>query len=48
MHHLVVTRPFLEYVCVDIITDTNKVTKILATEYKKFVTKITPPNEPKG
>jgi hypothetical protein len=48
MHHLVVIKRFLNYVRGDIIDDANKVTEILATEYKKFVTKITPPNAPKG
>ena len=40
MHHLVVTKPFLKFVRGDIITDTVTTRDILATEYRKFVTKV--------
>ena len=39
-HHLVVLKPFLQYLRGDIITDANAVAGILATEHKKFVNKI--------
>ena len=48
MHHLVVTKPFLDYVRGDIIDDMNKVSEILAAEYRKFVTKVAPPNGGRG
>lgn len=38
--HLVVLKPFQSYTRGDIITDAKKVTEILGTEQKKFVTKI--------
>lgn len=48
MHHLVVIKPFLGYVRGDIIDEVNKVTEILTTEYKKFVTTIARSNAVKG
>lgn len=48
MHHLVVTKPFLDYVRGDIIDDMNKVSEILAAEYRKFVTKAAPQNIGRG
>ena len=47
-HHLVVMKPFLNFVRGDIIADATKVGEILSTEYNKFVTKITPPTTSKG
>jgi hypothetical protein len=47
-HHLVVTKPFLSFVRGDIIADATKISEILSTEYKKFVTKVAPPTTPKG
>jgi hypothetical protein len=47
-HHLIVTKKFLTFVRGDIIADAKKVSEILATEYCKFVTKITAPNTSKG
>jgi hypothetical protein len=40
IHHLVVTKPFLNYVRGDIIADAAKVMHVLAGEYRKFVTKV--------
>ena len=48
MHHLVVTKPFLDYVRGDIIDDMNKISEILSAEYRKFVTKVAPPNSGRG
>jgi hypothetical protein len=47
-HHLVVTKKFLDFVRGDVIADAKRVAEILATEYSKFVTKITAPNRSKG
>lgn len=47
-HHLVVTKPFLNFVRGDIIADAEKIRDILSTEYKRFVTKVAPPNPSKG
>jgi hypothetical protein len=47
-HHLVVTKPFLSFVRGDIIADASKVSDILSTEYKKFVTKFALPTTSKG
>ena len=47
-HHLVVTKPFLSFVRGDIIADAAKISEILSTEYKKFVTRIAMPNTSKG
>jgi hypothetical protein len=47
-HHLVVTKPFLSFVRGDIIADASKVSDILSTEYKRFVTKFAPPTTSKG
>jgi hypothetical protein len=47
-HHLVVTKKFLDFVRGDVIADAKRITEILATEYGKFVTKITAPNRSKG
>ena len=46
--HLVVTKPFLNFVRGDIITDTVKVGQVLATELKRSVTIVTAPNPSKG
>ena len=40
-HHLVVIRPFLNFVRGDIITEVTKINEILAMEYKRFVTRVT-------
>jgi hypothetical protein len=47
-HHLVVTKPFLNFVRGDIIAEAMKVSEILSTEYKKFVTKVASPATSKG
>jgi hypothetical protein len=47
-HHLVVTKPFLNFVRGDIIADGTKISEILSAEYKKFVTKVASPNTSKG
>jgi hypothetical protein len=48
IHHLVVTKPFLNFVRGDIIVDASKIGEILANEHKKFVTRIIAPNTSKG
>lgn len=47
-HHLVVMKPFLDFVRGDIIAEASKISEILSTEYKKFVTKVALPITPKG
>jgi hypothetical protein len=47
-NHLVVLKPFLNYVRGDMIADASKVREILSTEYKKFVTKIAVSKASKG
>jgi hypothetical protein len=47
-HYLVVTRPFLNFVRGDIISDATKVSDILKTDYQKFVTKVAAPNSSEG
>jgi len=47
-HHLVVLKPFLNFVRGDIIAEAAKVGEILSTEYKKFVTKVVPATTSKG
>jgi len=47
-HQLIVTKPFFNFVRGDIIADTGKVSEILSTEHKKFVTKVTLPTTSKG
>ena len=47
-HHLVVSKSFLNFIRGDIITDADKIAKILSTEHKKFVTKVAPPSKSKG
>jgi len=47
-NRLVVTTPFLNFVRGDIIDDVKKIGEIMATEYKKFVTKVIAPNTSKG
>jgi hypothetical protein len=46
--HLVVTRPFLGFVQADIISDSGRITEIMAADYKKFVTRVLAPNTSKG
>jgi hypothetical protein len=48
INHLLVTAPFLKFVRGDIIADATKIDEVMATEYKKFVTKITAPSTSKG
>ena len=36
INHLVVTKPFLNFVRGDIIADAAKISEILSTEYKKI------------
>lgn len=48
IHQLIVTKPFLNFVRGDIIADTRKISEILATEHKKFVTKVASPTPSKG
>jgi hypothetical protein len=47
-NHLVVTTPFLNFVRGDIIADATEIAHVMATEYKKFVTKVIAPNTSKG
>lgn len=47
-HHLVVAKPFLNFVRGDTIEDTAKVSEILTTEYRKFVIKVAAANTSKG
>jgi hypothetical protein len=47
-HHLVVTKPFLNYVRGDIIVDVLKISEILASEQKKFVTRVALSTTSKG
>jgi hypothetical protein len=47
-HHLVVTRPFLDFVRGDIIAETAIISDILSNEHKKFVIKVALPNTSKG
>ena len=47
-HHLVVTKPFLNFVRGDIVAEATKIGEILATEYRKFVTKVALPSTSKG
>jgi hypothetical protein len=47
-HHLVVTKPYLNFVQSDIIAEITKVREILSTEYKKFATKVALSTTPKG
>jgi hypothetical protein len=47
-HQLVVTTPFLNFVRGDIIADATKIDEVMATEYRKFVTKVIAPNTSKG
>ncbi len=48
INYLVVTKPFLNFVRGDIISDAAKMGEILASEYRKFVTKVAAPNTLKG
>ena len=48
IHHLVVTKPFLNFVRGDIIADATKAMHVLAGEYRKFVTKISTPSAVEG
>ena len=48
IHHLVVTKPFLDFIRGDIIADVTKVAEILSGEHRKFVTKVAVPDELKG
>jgi hypothetical protein len=47
-HQLIVTRPFLNFVRGDIIADSGKISEILSTEHRKFVTKVALPTTSKG
>jgi hypothetical protein len=40
-NHLVVTRPFLNFVRGDLVTDPAKVAEILEGDHRRFVTKVT-------
>jgi len=46
--HLVATKPFLGFVRGDIIADAAKVNEILASDYKRFVTRVASPVALKG
>lgn len=48
VQHLVVLKPFLNFVRGDIIADAEKIREVLDTEYRKFITKVAPPNALKG
>jgi hypothetical protein len=43
-HHLVVTKPFLNYMRGDIIADMMTTSNILESEHSRFVTKIITPS----
>ena len=45
---LIVTKSFLSFVRGDIIFDCGKVSEILSTEHKRFVTKVNVPTTSKG
>ncbi|MEA2738516.1 MAG: hypothetical protein QOH05_1823 [Acetobacteraceae bacterium] len=45
---LVVTKPFLDFVRGDIISEATDVSHIISSEYKKFVTKVALPTASKG
>lgn len=47
-NHLVVKRPFLNFIRGDVIVDQTKVVEIMSGEYRKFITKILLPTTPKG
>ncbi len=47
-YHLVVTKPFLNFVRGDIISEATKVREMISMEYKKFVTKVALPITSKG
>ena len=46
--HLVVSKPFLGFARGDIIADAAKITEILLSDYKKFVTRVASPIASKG
>lgn len=46
--HLVVTKRFSNFVRGDIISDVSKIIKILSTNQKKFVMKVSLPTTSKG
>jgi hypothetical protein len=48
IHHLVVTKPFLNFIRGDVIADAAKISEILATERKKFVVKVASSTGSKG
>jgi len=48
IQHLVVLKPFLNFVRGDVIAEADTISTILDTEYKKFITKVALPNAPKG
>ena len=48
VQHLVVLKPFLNFVRGDVIAEADKISKILDTEYRKFITKVALPKAPKG
>jgi hypothetical protein len=47
-YHLVVTKPFLDFVRGDIIADVIKIGEVLASEHQKFVTRVASNNSLKG
>ncbi len=47
-NYLIVKRPFLSYQRGDLITDTVNVSKILSSEYKSSIIKISLPSRLKG
>jgi hypothetical protein len=47
-HHLVVTKPFLNFVRGDIIADVTKIREFLATEHRRFVMKVATATTTKG
>ncbi len=48
IQHLVVLKPFLNFVRGDVIAEADKIAKVLNADYKKFITKVALPNAPKG
>lgn len=47
-YQLIVTKPFLNFGRGDVITDATKISELLLTDYKKFVTKVLVANTSKG
>ena len=44
-HHLIVIKPFLDLIRGDFITETTRIDQILASEYRRFVTRVAAPTK---